>query len=178
MNQISEINFKEILVEALQKHHNLERFDCGDDDISEFLKKDALNWQRQKNTRVHLFIHNEEIIGFFSLSCDSIKLKESEKSKHPKMENSLKEFPAMKIGRLGVDKKWQRCGLGTKILMWAIGYISHHSDNSIACRFVTIDAYPHMVEWYKKRSFVENQQYGSKKRETVSMRYDLFNEKV
>ena len=167
-----EIDISKIKVDKLSKYHKLDLFDCDDMDINEFLIKDAWCWQEKKIATTTIFIYDEEVIGFFTASCDAIKLKEDEKADHD-LSKSIKEFPAIKIGRLGVDKRYQSKGLGTLILKFAIGYILECSEK-IAVRFITVDAYPEKEEWYKKCGFIPNLEHKSRTR-TISLRYDLFN---
>jgi predicted GNAT family N-acyltransferase len=171
-----EYPFDNLEVERLKKTHDTSKFDCEDPDINDFLKNDALSWQQQKHTTVFLFIDKkkEEIVGFCTVSCNSIKLKDSEKEECKDMNCTLKEFPGIKVGRLGVDKKVKKQGIGSAILKWAIGYSLDMSDK-IACRFVIVDAYQHLESWYNKQGFVRNEVHNNKNRDTISMRYDLFN---
>ena len=170
------MDFQEIVVGTMQEKDTQSSFDCDDLEINDFFKKDALNWQNQKTTRVYVLFYKNNIIGFFTISCDSIKLKENEneKSKHPKMDNPLKEFPAIKIGRLGIGKQWQNQGLGSFVLKYALGLILEISNHDVACRFVTVDAYHQRVSWYLRHGFLVNEHY-SGKREHISMRFDLLN---
>ncbi len=165
-----DIDFDTIKPERLSRIHKLDDFYCGDKDIDDFLKNDALNWQEQKIATTTLFVYNEEIIGFFSASSDAIKLKLNEKGNIC----SITEYPAIKIGRLAVCEKFQRKGVGQYLLKWAIGYVLKHSEN-VATRFVTVDSYPHKVEWYEKFSFKRNEHEKYIKTHHVSMRYDLYN---
>ena len=170
------IDISQLKVVRLSKVYDLSKFDCGDKDINEFLKQDALIYQDKKITTTTLFIYNEEVIGFFSAAADSIKLKLEEKQNHTIQDKPIQEFPAIKIARIGRDIKYKKQDVGSTILKWAIGYILECS-NLIAVRFVTVDSYPTKVTWYAQFKFVRNldERY-TKKDYHVSMRYDLFNE--
>ena len=113
-------------------------FDCGKaKEYETFLKKKALLLEELGITRTFLIVHSvtNELIGYYSLSADTV--------------------------RLTIDEK-----IGTDL-------------ESVACRFVTVDAdieyYENTPEFYIKNGFVENQ---SKKRritdKTISMRRDIF----
>ena len=168
------IDLSQVRVEKLSKLHNTGSFDCGDEDINDFLKKDALMWQEKKLATTRIFIYNEEIIGFFCCSGDCIKLKTEEKEEDHLHTKPIKEIPAMKIGRLGRNKKYKKQDIGKNILMWAIGYIQSISEN-VGIRYVTVDAYPNKAEWHKKHGFKENQHKRYEDNRNVSMRYDLYN---
>lgn len=173
---IGVIDFSQVKALHLSKLSDLSKFDCGDNDINNFLKHDALTYQENKLATTTLFIFNDELIGFFSTAADSIKLKLTEKQEHNMHGKPLHEFPAIKISRLGRDINYKSQNVGANILKWAIGYILQCSEMT-AVRFVTVDAYPQKVSWYAPFGFKPNlhERY-SKKDHHVSMRYDLFNE--
>ncbi len=170
------IDFSQVKAVRLSRLFDISRFDCGDKDINEFLKKDALLYQEKKIATTTLFILNEEVIGFFSAAADSLKLKIEEKEGHKIGEKPIQEFPAIKIARIGRDMKYRGQDIGANILKWAIGYILSCSD-MIAVRFITVDAYPNKVSWYEQFGFVHNLDKKYLKYDHhVSMRYDLFNQ--
>ncbi len=169
------LDFSQVKAEPLAKYHNLESFDCNDKDINDFIKNDALTYQDLSLAITTIFIHNQEIIGFFSAAADSLKLKSVEKEYHKIGNVKISEIPSIKIARLGRDIRFKGLGVGNSILKWAIGYILDCSQ-MMAVRFVTVDSYPDKVGWYKEFGFVPNldERY-AKKDNHVSMRYDLFN---
>ena len=169
------VDISELKAVRLSKIYDLSKFDCGDEDINEFLRKDALVYQDKKISTTTLFVYNEEVIGFFSSAAGSIKLNLEEKQHHAIQEKPIKEFPAIKIARIGRDMNYTGQNIGSTILKWAIGYILECS-NMTAVRFVTVDSYPAKVKWYEEFGFVRNldERY-VKKEHHASMRYDLLN---
>lgn len=169
------LDFSLIQTERLAGYHNLSKFDCGDDDINDFIKNEGIRYQEKKLTTTTIFIYNEDIIGFFSSAADSLKLKPPEKEEHKLGDKPLVEYPAIKLARLGRDNKYRGQSVGLNILKWAIGYILECSK-LMAVRFVTVDSYINRVNWYKSLGFKinEDKRY-TKKTQHVSMRYDLFN---
>ncbi len=131
-------------------------------------------WQEKKISTTFLFFFKEEIIGFFCCSGDSIRLGGKEKKTGKLDGKPIPEFPAIKIGRLGRDKKIKGKKIGEEILKWAIGYIQELSKR-IGVRFITVDAYPNKVSWYEQFGFVKNLHRQYDKKTHVSMRYDLYN---
>ncbi|MBI3032574.1 GNAT family N-acetyltransferase [Candidatus Woesearchaeota archaeon] len=170
-----DIDFSQVKAVRLSRLFDLSKFDCGDQDINDFLKNDAITYQDNKLATTTIFVYNEQVIGFFSAAADSIKLKFKEKQDHHFQEKPIQEFPAIKIARIGRDFNYNRQGIGTNILKWSIGYVLGCSE-MIAVRFITVDAYPNKVKWYEQFGFVRNldDKY-TRKDNHVSMRYDLFN---
>lgn len=169
------LDFSLVKAVRLAKYHDLSKFDCGDNDINDFIKNDALIYQDKKIATTTIFTYGDNIIGFFSAAADSLRLVPPEKAEHKVTEKPIKEFPAIKIARLGRDNKFRGEKVGTNILKWAIGYILACSQ-MMAVRFVTVDSYPNRVKWYESVGFKRNlDEHYTKKTEHISMRYDLFN---
>ncbi|MBF0338599.1 MAG: GNAT family N-acetyltransferase [Nitrospirae bacterium] len=81
-------------------------------------------------------------------------------------------YPAVKIGRLGVHKDYQRIGVGRMVLDHIKKAFAY--DNKTGCRFITVDAYnkPDVLSFYIKNEFMlfsEN----DKKDMTRLLYYDL-----
>ena len=104
----------------------------------------------------------DEITAYFCLSYDGLTrttiLTEEEKTfwnrVGRKIPNSKrrKTYPAVKIGRLAVAKKYAGLGLGKQLLLSVREmYINelHHAG----CRFITVDAYRSALGFYKKNRF-------------------------
>jgi len=173
--RVNNIDFSKIEVKKLSKIYDTSSFDCKDSDINEFLRNDALLWQNKKLATTHVFIYNEEVIGFFCSSADSIKLKGDEKKREDSLNKKrVREIPAIKIGRLARSVKYNKQKLGEWILKWAIGDILKLNEKT-GVRFVTIDAYPEKVSWYEQFGFKKNLHEDYQNKNNVSMRYCLHN---
>ncbi|WP_296889026.1 GNAT family N-acetyltransferase [uncultured Methanobrevibacter sp.] len=142
---ISEIKYDII---KLTKDHDLSYFHCGLDDMDDFLKDDALKQQEDNLNTTYLLIYKNKIIGFFSLLADRISIKDIPEDYNCKYEY----FPAIKIGRLAIDQNYQNNGLGTRILDNICSEIKDLSLK-IGVKFITIDAYCKVKEFYYKNAF-------------------------
>lgn len=166
----SKIDGKSVFVEELSPDHDLFSFDCGDKDLNEFLREDALRYQEQLIAKTYVVIYLQKIIAFFSVMNDSLKLNIEETMSTPRLRR-LHEYPAIKIGRLGVDKQYKQKGFGSFIIGYVVGLARLVNTNS-ACRFVTVDSYHESVPFYEKQGFIRNQMY-EKKQDFTSIRLDL-----
>lgn len=83
-------------IEKLKPHHYLDDFECEKKGLNKFLKEDALEQQENNFNVTYLAIHNDIIIGYYSLLTDYIHLKEVDFSVNKEFKNA----PAIKIGRL------------------------------------------------------------------------------
>jgi len=105
----------DVKVEGVSKLYDLSNFDCEDKDLNEFLKQDSFKYKNQLIAKTFIVIYEEQVVAFFSVMNDAIKLKLEETEETPRLKR-LREYPALKVGRLGVDKKFQRRGLGNIII--------------------------------------------------------------
>ncbi|MEK6982819.1 MAG: GNAT family N-acetyltransferase [Candidatus Micrarchaeota archaeon] len=167
----SKLDFSELDIIRLSSGFDLSNFDCADNDLNSFLKDDSLIYQNGSLAVTYLCLYKNQVIGYFSLSSDSIRLDLGEKEPMSESKQRLGEYPAVKISRLAVHKDFSGRGVGTYLIKVAIGKITASIMKEIGCRFVTVDAYDQAVEFYIKLGFIPNL---AKKRKTgLSMRYDL-----
>ena len=151
---------------------SLGAFDCGDEDLNSFLKEDALAYQEKALVNTYVCFHKNAPVGFYSVCSDAIKLDESEKLQAFGSKKPHRDYPAVKIARLGVAMGGQNRGVGTFMVKLAIGQAISVSKE-IGCRFVTVDAYPKdkVLAFYSKLGFTKNS--ADKSGSNVSMRLDL-----
>ena len=114
-------------------------FDCGDADLNDFLKSDALRDSRNYFSSTHLAIYNGEVIGFFSLVTDTIHLKQNLRNSFSINYPYGRLIPALKIGRLARSLKYRGCGVG-KILMTKIIHIACETAKKVSFRIISVDA--------------------------------------
>ncbi|MDO8554265.1 MAG: GNAT family N-acetyltransferase [Candidatus Micrarchaeota archaeon] len=165
------IDFNKLDIVKLSAGFDLLAFDCGDSDLNSFLKDDALLYQNGALAITYLCLHKNQIVGYFSLSSDSIRLDLGEKEAMSEPKQRLGEYPAVKIGRLAVHKNFAKLGIGTFLVKVAMGKIASSILKEIGCRFVTVDAYEKAIDFYMKLGFVQN--LAKKRKSGLSMRYDL-----
>lgn len=196
MNYLSPENFESILntvsilpISSLTKEDISQySFDCGKaKEYETFLKEKALTLESLGITRTFLLIHEKtkELIGYYSLSADTVRLTIDEKIGTGLEAVDFMSLPALKLGKLainkGLSKQAQRKGYGSFVLDIVNTYAYEMLDNGVACRFVTVDAdieyYPDTPDFYLKNGFVVNQSRKRKSTDkTVSMRRDIFPE--
>ncbi len=157
--------------EILNEKHDLSNFECDSNDLTNFLKNDALKQQDMNLNLTQLVICDNEIVGFFSLLTDTLKLKTLENNnlkKEIKLELDISEnneIPAIKIGRLAIDKKYSKKGLGSHILRNILLSILNLSKTKVGLRFVTVDAYATALNFYVKKN-----NFSSRKSDTETLK--------
>lgn len=124
-------------------------FDCGHPDLNDFFRNDCIAYSNQLLGKTYCFyLDNDptQIICAFTVSNDSIKtniLPNSRKKKVIKMIPRAKHFnsyPAVLIGRLGVNKSFKRMGVGRELMNFVKSWFID-PYNKTGCRFLVVDSY-------------------------------------
>jgi len=142
----------------LQEGTDINFFDCGDADLNEFLHKDAKNYLAALLAVTYLVQTVTETLAYFSLSNDRITRYEVDKSEWNRLnrgvanEKRKRSYPAVKIGRLAVDKKLAHSGFGRSILLFIKKSYLNNLQQA-GCRFITVDAYAGVTDFYEKNGF-------------------------
>lgn len=170
--------FEEITVIRLQEETELSSFDYGNEDLNNFLFNDAKAYLKRLLSVTYLLKRGNDTVAFFSLSNDRISVPDSDKSTWRKVKSCFphakhrSDYPSVKIGRLAVDLKYQRCSVGTVILNFIESMFV--SNNRTGCTFVTVDALPSALPFYKKNGFVLlNKRLEETEGRTMTLFYDL-----
>ena len=147
----------------LDKNTEIKPFDCGDDDLNEFLLLKSKDYFAENLATTFILEDESKTVAYYSLLNDSLKIeKESFASKsalkrflkglvsHPK--RHLNYFPAIKIGRLAINQNIQQGGLGSILVNNIINYAINVNEKC-ACKLITVDAYSQSVGFYEKMGF-------------------------
>ncbi len=158
-------------------------FDSGIEEYNDFLLI-ADKFFDLNVSRTFLLLHRKtnELLAYMTLSADSIKLTGEEKEIHEIGKVPYASIPALKVGKLAVNKKISedasRKGYGSFLLEVARYYAIEMNDLGVACRFITVDAdieyNKNTVKFYYKNGFIENLSNKRKNNKyTISMRKDI-----
>jgi len=123
-------------------------FDCGDSDLNDFFKNDAVNYAKQLLGRSYYFEckANKEIVGLFTVSNASIRVNDLPNNSKRRLGKEIPwvkqgmNYPAVLVGRLGVNLKYKSMGLGSQILDFIKAWFVS-DKNKTGCRFIIVDAY-------------------------------------
>lgn len=139
-------------------------FDCGDEDLNEFLLEDSFINIDNSLSKIYLCLYENKVVAFFSLSADSIKINE-------KLEIAYRTYPAIKIGRLAVHKDFQGMHIGSILIDWVVGFCLELRKD-IGVRFISVDAYNRekIISFYNYNLFEALQ---VEKKNNMSMYRDL-----
>lgn len=148
-------------IRKLELIDSVKQFDCGDEDLNDFIINDAPLYRKTLLAMTYVLEHKNtnRVVAYFSVANDHISIKDFPTNtdfnrfrKHKFVnEKRLKSYPAIKLCRLGIDKSIQGQQIGT----FLIDFIStlFITDNKSGCRFLTVDAYYNAIPFYLKNDF-------------------------
>lgn len=138
------------------------QFDCGDEDLNDFILTDAPLYYRVRLATSYLLEDgvSGDVIGYFSLAYDRISLTDfPSNSAYNRFRKQFfaqgkmfKSYPALKICRLAIDSRYRGEGFGAMLVNMIIA--SYKNDSKAGCRFITVDAYSGALDFYSKQGFV------------------------
>lgn len=136
-------------------------FSCGDEDLNEFFLEDAFLQSDAllcKNYCFTLDAAPTTIVAAFTLSNDSIKkIPGSRKKKVERnipREKLYSSYPAVMIGRLGINIEFQGKHLGSEVLSFIKAWFVDPL-NKTGCRFLLVDSYnkERNLSFYERNGF-------------------------
>ena len=137
-------------------------FDCGDEDLNDFILTDAPLYFKVRLATSYVLENkvSGEVYGYFSLAHDRISLTDfPSNSAYNRFRKQFfaqgkmfKSYPALKICRLATGLNCRGEGIGAMIVNMIVG--SYQNDNKAGCRFITVDAYADALDFYYKMGFM------------------------
>ena len=178
MTNFLESSFSDYEVRKLLENETIKSFDCGDEDLNDFIMNRADDYHKAMLSVTYVFEHKAsgKIIGYFSLANDKISIDDFGNNtefnrfrrKRFTNEKRIRSYPSVKICRLGIDNDFRGFGVGTKLINFIKLFYS--KDNKAGCRFLTVDAYHNAVTFYERNMF---QILRDDDRKTHLLYYDL-----
>jgi GNAT superfamily N-acetyltransferase len=141
-----------IKLKRLEIDTEIKPFESEDEDLNNFLLNDAKNYLIEKLAVTYVFESDTETVAYFCLSNDSLRREvdmKTWKKINRQVPNQKRKgvYPAVKIGRLAVSKKYAGNGFG-KLMLRYVEKMHLTNDQKTGCRFITVDAYGGSVDFY------------------------------
>ncbi len=142
---------------------NCDVFSCGHEDLDDFFNNESFLYSDELLGKSYCFCTNDnpnQIVCSFTISNSSIRISDLPSSRKAKIKSKIpykkhsNSFPAVLIGRLGVDSKFRGQRIGSELMDFIKAwFIDPH--NKTGCRFIIVDAYneENPLDYYKKNGF-------------------------
>lgn len=150
---------EEIEIELIDQHHQVNLFQSYEKELVDFLREDALENQKQRLSVTFLWFNEGKLVSYITILNDKINLEGDLKEFFREKGIHYKSLPALKIGRLCIDDRFLRRGIGKLMILSAIQIANEINKNKSGCRFITLDAKRNpnpkldSIHFYKKMGF-------------------------
>lgn len=105
-------------IEKLQRHHAVDAFDCGREELNRFLQQHALQNQQSGGAQTYVGLVDQTVVGYYALAVGSVEQEAApERVKKGLAKHAI---PIMLLARLAVDRNWQKRGIGAALLKDAV----------------------------------------------------------
>ena len=138
----------------------LSAFNCGDDDLNEFLLEDAKLFLEKRIANTFILEDEGRIAAYFCLLNDKVSRQEITNSRWKTIKDSFPEnkqfrsYPTIKIGRFAVSNDYQGQHIGSTLMDRLKLFLKTEVSRS-AFRYITVDAYLSAIPFYTKNGFAE-----------------------
>ena len=162
----------------LSEIDTLKSFDCGDEDLNDFLLNDARFYDEQMLAHTYVLAEEDEIVAYYCLLNDKISQTDLDKSLWRKLRKNIPHekhydsYPAVKIGRFAISGKYAGRHLGTSIIDSIKLKLFENAEYSV-CRFLTVDAYRAALGFYEKNGFMPLLKEPDENQPTIPLYFDL-----
>ncbi len=144
--------------EPLTVTHQTIGFDCGTASLNEWLSQRALKNEHSGGSRTYVVCDNNRVIGYYAIAAGSVARAEVTNRIKKNMPDPI---PALILGRLAVDCKWQGESIGRGLLKDALARSINVSEQ-VGARVLIVHVMNDKAEafyrnyGFTKKSFVSN----------------------
>jgi GNAT superfamily N-acetyltransferase len=145
-----------LIIEKLNKDHKKSDFDCGNEQLNQYIRKQA---KQDVNRDLSIcYVLNEtterKVIGFYTLSGNSIDRNDFPADLISKMPPSYLTLPTILLSRLAIDKNYRSKGYGELLLMDALKNCISISETLGILAVVVDPIDTSAIKFYKKYGFI------------------------
>jgi GNAT superfamily N-acetyltransferase len=137
--------------EPIGRHHDRKGFDCGSDELNEYLDRYARQNHESGGAKTFVAVSPTEqvrVLGFYSISPGAIEFARVPAKLTKKL--GRYDVPVFRLGRLAVDRSMQGQGLGGDLLL-AAGERALAVAAEVGGVALAIDAKDHKAaRWYER----------------------------
>lgn len=123
-----------------------------------FAQRHAHSYQRQSLARTYGAFDigdRNKLLGYVTLVCGEVVIQEEDEAlvADEGLHYLYRQYPAVKIARLAVDRRTQGSGIGSALVELALGIAQTQVAPHVGCRFLMVDSKRQSVAFYQRRGF-------------------------
>jgi GNAT superfamily N-acetyltransferase len=142
------VNLKKLQITRLSISHIDAKINTGDHEIDEFFEK-VFEYEEEGIANVYVASIDGQCVGYYTLSNASVT---------GSIDGKQRKWPSILLGHLGVDKSFQRKGIGSELLKHALKIAKNEAkEGTTGCRLLYLETYKEsLVEDYyiKRHNFI------------------------
>jgi GNAT superfamily N-acetyltransferase len=146
-----------LIIEPISRNHNREAFDCGVEELTLFLREQALQDHSTDLRRTFVMVDEDadasRVIGYHTL----VMLHVTQDELPPDKLRIKTSIPAILLGQLALDQEFQKRGYGEYLLMDAQAKLDQIAQKT-GVRGMVLDARnEELVRWYEEHDFARKE---------------------
>jgi GNAT superfamily N-acetyltransferase len=110
----------------LQRTHDVDGFDCGQEPLNRYLQRYALMGQRVDGAQTYVGVAGGTVIGYYTLLAGSVSYEDAPERLRKGLPRQ--PVPIMLLARFAVDLGWQGKGVGAGLLRDAMRRTAQAAD--------------------------------------------------
>jgi GNAT superfamily N-acetyltransferase len=153
MKERTEIGIESLVIEPFKSDiRKTFEFDCGQPSLNGFLCSDEVyNYQEQLLGKTFLVFSRGILVAYYTISAGSLRKETVDNTKSVGKILNIEEIPSVIIGRLAVDLKYQKQGIGEYLVQKIIVESIFRKD--LVARLVLVQAKEEAFDFYIKCGF-------------------------
>lgn len=124
-------------IEKLRREHLLDDFDCGKEELSRFLKRQAWASLQSHSAQTYILAKDLRVLGYYTLAAGSVS--HDEATERVQKGHARHPIPVILLARLAVDASVSGKGLGAALLKDALLRTAQAAD-TIGARALLVHA--------------------------------------
>ena len=135
-----------------KSYRDQKKFDCGNAMINRYVQKNLKKRVKNHSTQGYVLSNDEnDFVGFYTLETFTITKKLFQTFPSPAATPPM--IPVIKLGMLGIDKSYQKMGLGRKLLKNAVKKTAKISTMA-GCKGLFLWAEEEALDFYSRLGFL------------------------
>jgi len=122
--------------EIMTAHHDTEAFVSGEESLDVWLRRRAMQNQASGASRTYVVCDGERVVAYYTLASSAVALAETSSRFRRNMPDPI---PVVVLGRLAVDRSFQKKGIGRALVRDA-GFRIMQAADTIGIRGVIVHA--------------------------------------